>query len=170
SRWIGPAGRLSASRCGWSDRVAGVTGGDRHVRARLAGLAIGLGAATGAAAQAPRDSAAAAPAPAPVPAAVLAAVPANSTVTIVPGARYRAGWLHRAFFGSRYRELWATPITVPVLDLRTYAGGLRPTRKGGGKQTRSLRFKSADGRRFAFRSVDKDPSPLLPPELRETLV
>jgi hypothetical protein len=91
------------------------------------------------------------------------------TVTVAPGTRYRASGLHRAFFGSHYRDLWATPIRIPVLDLQTFAGGLRPIRRGGGKQTKTLRLESADGRKWAFRSVDKDPSPLLPPELRRTI-
>ena len=91
-------------------------------------------------------------------------------VTIVPGAHYRAGGLHRALFGAHYRDLWTTPIRVEVLDLATFAGGLTVTRRGGGKQTKTLRFDSRDGRKWAFRSVDKDPSPLLPPELRASLV
>ncbi|HEX9054259.1 MAG TPA: hypothetical protein VF830_05090 [Gemmatimonadales bacterium] len=90
-------------------------------------------------------------------------------VTVIPGAHYRAGGLHRALFGAHYRDLWTTPIRVEVLDLATYAGGLTPTRRGGGKQTSTLRLESPDGRKWAFRSVDKDPSPLLPPELRESL-
>ncbi|HEX7941033.1 MAG TPA: hypothetical protein VF488_04480, partial [Gemmatimonadaceae bacterium] len=93
-----------------------------------------------------------------------------ATVTVAPGAHYAASGLHRFLFGNHYRDLWATPITVPVLDLATYDGGLRPTRRGGGKQTKSLRFVGADGRKFAFRSLDKDPAPLLPPALRATLV
>ena len=91
------------------------------------------------------------------------------TVVVTPGARYRAGGFHTLLFGKHYRDLWATPIRVEVLDLEGFAGGLRPTRRGGGKQTRSLRFKGADGREYQFRSVDKDPSPLLPEELRRTL-
>ena len=93
----------------------------------------------------------------------------GATVTVAPGARYRKGGLHRAFFGAHYRDLWTTRIRIPVLDLETFAGGLRPTRRGGGKQTKSLHLESGDGRKWAFRSLDKDPSPLLPPELRETL-
>ena len=91
-------------------------------------------------------------------------------VTIAPGAHYRAGGLHRALFGAHYRDLWTTPIRVEVLDLATFAGGLTPTRRGGGKQTKTVRFESRDGRKWAFRSVDKDPSPLLLPDLRESLV
>jgi hypothetical protein len=94
---------------------------------------------------------------------------ASDTVVITPGARYRSGRLHTWLFGRHYRDLWTTPVRVERLDLDRFAGGLRPTRRGGGKQTRSLRFAGADGREYQFRSVDKDPSPLLPPELRRTL-
>ena len=73
----------------------------------------------------------------------------GSTVTITPGRQYQAGGLHRLFFGTHYRDLWATPIKVQVLDLATFDGGLTPTRTGGGKQTKSLRFKSKDGREYA---------------------
>jgi hypothetical protein len=55
-----------------------------------------------------------------------------------------------------------------VLDLATFAGGLRATRRGGGEQTKSLRLQGADGKEYSFRSVNKDPSGALPPELRET--
>jgi hypothetical protein len=89
--------------------------------------------------------------------------------TVVPGAHYRAGGLHTLLFGRHYRELWTTPIRVPVLDLAGFAGGLTPTERGGGKQTRSLRFAAVDGREYQFRSLDKDPTPLLPPELRQTV-
>ena len=95
---------------------------------------------------------------------------ARETVSVAPGPRYQAGWLHRLFLGSHYRDLWTTPVNVEVLDLATYAGGLRPTRRGGGQQTKSLRLKGADGRQYAFRSVDKDPAALLPVELRGTVV
>jgi hypothetical protein len=91
-----------------------------------------------------------------------------ATRRVVAGERYDAGPLHRLFLGPTYRKLWTTPIDVEVLDLGTYAGGLKPTKKGGGMQTRSLRFEAPDGREFRVRSVDKDPSPTLPPDLRDT--
>jgi hypothetical protein len=98
-----------------------------------------------------------------------ASVASSGDTLVTPGAHYAAGGLHRWLFGSHYRDLWTTPVMVPVLDLRRFAGGLRPTEKGGGKQTRSLRFQGADGREYAFRSLDKDPSPLLPESLRRTV-
>lgn len=92
-----------------------------------------------------------------------------TTVTLVPGARYDRGKLHRAIFGQHYRDVWATAVRVPVLDLSTFAGGLTPVRAHAGSQTRSVRFQGADGRTYQFRSVDKDPLAALTPELQRTL-
>jgi hypothetical protein len=94
----------------------------------------------------------------------------TDSVTVIPGAQYEAGLLHRLLLGSDYRSLWTTPLRVEVLDLGSFAGGITPLRRGGGMQTRSLRFRAADGREFAFRSVDKDPSAIIPADLRETFV
>ncbi len=102
------------------------------------------------------------------PAWAQAYAPAES-VTVVPRAAYRAGGLHRLFFGTHYRSLWTTAIRVPVLNLANFAGGLKPTQRGGGQQTKSLRLQGADGREYQFRSVTKDPSVILPLELRGTV-
>jgi hypothetical protein len=91
-------------------------------------------------------------------------------VSTVAGPQYGGGPLHRFLFGGDYRSLWTAPIQVDVLDLRTYAGGLRPVSVGGGEQTHSLHLRTSDGRIFAFRSVDKDLTRALPPDLRGTLV
>ncbi|HWK89879.1 MAG TPA: BamA/TamA family outer membrane protein [Longimicrobium sp.] len=88
--------------------------------------------------------------------------------TALPGA-YGGGRLHRTLFGSGYRDLWQTPITVEVLDLGRFAGGLTPTRTGGDFSTRSLHFRGADGREYVFRSLDKDATQGLHPDLRNTL-
>ena len=96
-----------------------------------------------------------------------AAAPATRQ-TVVAGARYRAGWLHRLFLGAHYRDLWGTPVEVEVLDLSRFAGGLTPTGCGGRRQTKVLRLLGKDGRQYVFRSIDKDPTLALPPELRAT--
>jgi hypothetical protein len=90
---------------------------------------------------------AAAPAPAPA-----------ESITVAAGARYHAGVLHRFMAGSAYRDLWEMPIRVPVLDLATYAGGLHPTKEGGGLQSSSLRLETAAGAEFVFRLSDKGSS------------
>jgi hypothetical protein len=69
---------------------------------------------------------------------------------ITPGAYYQKGGLHRALLGGDYRQLWAARISVPVLNLQHYAGGLRAIERGGGKQTTSLHLEAADGRKFSL--------------------
>ena len=80
----------------------------------------------------------------------------GDSVMATAGTRYAAGGITRFVLGDTYRDLWTTPIRVPVLDLRRFAGGLSPTKTGGGNQTRSLRFVSPDGTEYVFRLVDKD--------------
>lgn len=69
--------------------------------------------------------------------------------------RYEAGKLRQLLFGRDYRELWAAPIRVPLLDFDTVAGGLTVVERGGGQQTRALRLRGMDGHEYNFRSVDK---------------
>lgn len=92
----------------------------------------------------------------------------DSSVVVVPGPQFRAGGLHRLFLGSTHRDLWTTPIRVPVLDLARHGGGLVATERGGSKQSRSLRFKAGDGRVYVFRALEKDPTQTWPPALRSS--
>src|SRR5437899_1451740 len=96
------------------------------------------------------------------------AVP-GATVTVAAGAHYRAGGVHRFFLGDDYRDLWTMPIRVEVLDLRAYAGGLKPAFRVGGQETKGLAMKGADGRDYTFRGIDKDPSGVLPADLQGTI-
>ena len=108
-------------------------------------------------------------APTPLPSQRTApATPPPSRTTAVAGAHYQAGWLHRLLLGAHYRDLWATPLEVEQLDLSRFGGGLTPSACGGRRQTKSLRFLAGDGRQYVFRSIDKDPTLALPPELRAT--
>ncbi|MCB9207500.1 MAG: BamA/TamA family outer membrane protein [Ignavibacteriales bacterium] len=90
-------------------------------------------------------------------------------ILIATGSEYEAGALHNFFFGKHWRDVWTTPLNVKILDLDKFAGGLTPIKKGGGFQTKSLRFKGNDGHYWKFRSIEKDPSKTLPPELRESI-
>jgi hypothetical protein len=101
----------------------------------------------------------------------VSSAPADSgagIVVLAPGPQYRRSPAVEGILGRHYRALWATPIHVPVLDLRTFGGGLTPVRAHAGSQTPSLRFTGADGRTYQFRSVDKDPTAHLAPELRRS--
>ena len=82
--------------------------------------------------------------------------PTRDSATVVSGAQYEAGGLFMTFMGRGYRNLWTTPIKVPVADLATWGGGgLTPFDVGGGLTTKTLHLRGADGRRYVLRSVDK---------------
>jgi hypothetical protein len=81
--------------------------------------------------------------------------PDSAWVRVAPGAHYaRRGWWWQRLWGAHYRQLWATPVSAPVLRLGT--AGLLPLQVGGSFQTNTLRLRTADGRIFVLRSVDKD--------------
>src|SRR5215203_1169711 len=84
----------------------------------------------------------------------------RDSITITPGSIYNVGGFHRSLFGENYRAEWTTPIRIPILDLGAFAGGLTPTKTGGGRQTVSLRFVNADSTEFVFRPVFKAQSML----------
>jgi hypothetical protein len=79
----------------------------------------------------------------------------NDSVVVIASGSFAAGGFHRWLLGDNYREEWTTPITVPVLDLRSFHGGLVPTKTGGGMQAKSLRFVAPDSSEFVFRQVRK---------------
>jgi hypothetical protein len=94
----------------------------------------------------------------------------QDTTTAVAGARYRTGPVQQFVLGRGYRELWTRPVRVEVLDPATFGGGLTVLRRGGGRSTHSLHLQAADGRRYAFRQLDKDMLLALGPEFQGTLV
>lgn len=94
---------------------------------------------------------------------------ADDSVRVAASERYRAGRVHRFVLGGGYRDLWQTPVELPVLDLDVEGGGLTPTQRFGGLQTAVLGFVGPDGRRYSFRGTDKDPSAVLDPALHDTV-
>jgi hypothetical protein len=103
-------------------------------------------------------------------AAMASGADAPLTRTVVAGPQYKAGGGHRWLWGSDYRDLWTTPITLEVLDLRKEAGGLKPLFRVGGQQTKGLAMRGADGKNYTFRGIYKDATELLEEDLRGTIV
>ncbi|HUF49291.1 MAG TPA: hypothetical protein VMN60_00570 [Longimicrobiales bacterium] len=92
------------------------------------------------------------------------------TTTAVAGPQYGRSAFAELFVGRNWRDLWTTPVRVPVLDLATHGGGLTAMERGG-RQSRTLHFQGADGRRYIFRSVDKFlHEEAVPPDVRHTPV
>lgn len=71
--------------------------------------------------------------------------------------------------GKNYRVEWTTPVTAPVIHLKTDLGGLQVDELGGGKQTHTLHLKDQKDRKIFLRSVAKYPEKALPPALAHTI-
>lgn len=84
------------------------------------------------------------------------------SVTVAATTMYQGDLVKEVMQGEQYREVWATPVKVPVVFLDRILGGLTVIKEGGGKQTRSLRLKNNSGTVYTLRSVAKDPDPLIP--------
>ena len=95
--------------------------------------------------------------------------PGDDSVVVRASKKYGASGLHAYLLGANYRDLWYQPITVPVLDLSKYAGGLTALEEGGNAQTRNLHLRGEDGKRYVFRPVFKEVLQL-PDELKGTVI
>ena len=86
----------------------------------------------------------------------------------IAGPEYKANSFKRFLLGDHYRDSWTQKVEVPYLDLDTAKGGLTAIKKGGGRQTVSLKMMGGNGIRYTFRSVNKDPVKALSYDLRKT--
>lgn len=103
----------------------------------------------------------------------------HDSVTVVPGPQFSTTswirWLGTPTFGSRYRELWNTPLTLPILDLHATAGGLVETGQGTDRTAGLLYFEGADGSQWTFFPLDRTlphsfPAGIVPDAVSEGLV
>ncbi|HRE42134.1 MAG TPA: BamA/TamA family outer membrane protein [Ignavibacteria bacterium] len=94
----------------------------------------------------------------------------GDSIEVVAGKEYDISGFSEIFLGKHWRDLWTKPFKVELLNLELYEGGLKPIKKGGGMQTKSLRFESKNGKKYKFRSINKDPRKVLQPDLRETFI
>jgi hypothetical protein len=95
----------------------------------------------------------------------------DSLTKTVAGQYYSADGFKRMMLGGGWRELWATPVSVPSLELSKFAGGLKVLERGGGYQSITLHLQEEKGwQEWRFRSANKFPGMTLPSAFRETAV
>jgi len=58
--------------------------------------------------------------------------------------------------GEHHQPVYLNQYNFSVLDLSSYKGGLQIIKKGGGKQTNSLRLSTPDNKEYVMRSITKD--------------
>lgn len=64
--------------------------------------------------------------------------------------------LYKALWGERYRKYFGIKVNTPTVNLDTLFGGITIVRKGGGHQSKSLRFKDKNGREYVMRALRKN--------------
>ena len=64
--------------------------------------------------------------------------------------------------GEHHQDVYLEKFNFPTLDLSTFKGGLKVIKKGGGKQTNSLRLADPNGKEYVMRSLTKDESRSVP--------
>ncbi|TLX76912.1 hypothetical protein E9993_04305 [Labilibacter sediminis] len=79
-----------------------------------------------------------------------------SDTTLAANSSFALGKGSQFFLGAQYRDIWTTPVKVPVINLETKYGGLEPIKKGGGMSSNSLRMQAQDGKQYILRSINKD--------------
>ncbi len=90
--------------------------------------------------------------------------------TLPAGEDYKSSSLYKFFWGSNYRNLWTTPVTVRSLNLDTAFGGLSVTNADTSRAAKILYLTNASGNLYVLASVDRTPGKLLPPDFRNTFV
>lgn len=79
----------------------------------------------------------------------------GDSITAPASTYFKMNKSRNFWMGANYRKEWETPVRVPVLNFATEKGGLTVVKRGGGKQTRSLRVADPTGREYALRSIRK---------------
>ncbi len=83
-------------------------------------------------------------------------IPAEKTASIYTTEETTKTKAFKKFWGKRYREYFSKNVTVPTVNLDTLFGGIKPTRKGGGHQSKSLRLEDSKAREYVMRALRKN--------------
>ena len=94
----------------------------------------------------------------------------SSYKIVIAGKQYDRKKSYQKLWGNHYRKEWATPVKIKIVKLDTLAGGLIPYQSGGGRQTKTLRLRDAQGREYVLRSIDKSFGKALPEIYQGTII
>lgn len=81
--------------------------------------------------------------------------PDQKTASVYSEKEIVKSGFYKYIWGERYRTYYGAKVIVPTVNLDTLFGGLTPTRKGGGHQSKSLQFINKDGKRYVMRAIRK---------------
>ncbi len=81
--------------------------------------------------------------------------PAKVKASIYTEKEISKSKFHKAVWGKRYRNDYGVRVNMPTVNLDTLFGGLKPVRRGGGHQSKSLRLKNNEGKEYVMRALHK---------------
>lgn len=81
--------------------------------------------------------------------------PAFSKASIYSKKEVKKSGIYKSLWGQHYRNYYGMPISAKTVNLDTLFGGLIPTRKGGGHQSKTLHLKNKAGQDYAMRALRK---------------
>ena len=94
-------------------------------------------------------------------------VPLKDSIAVVASSKYKNTKLRKILMGSGYRKAWSTPVKAPYLHLKNK--NLIPYERGGGLQTKSIKLNGENRKKYAFRTLDKEPEKSLNEILRKSI-
>ena len=94
----------------------------------------------------------------------------SASTTICAGKEYNKPNFYQWLWGKNRRTEWTTPVQVPILLLDSVDGGLKPSKAGGGNETKSLHLESPDGKQYTIRSINKSRNDVVLPEFKNTFI
>ncbi|WP_406682702.1 metallophosphoesterase [Seonamhaeicola sp. MEBiC1930] len=81
--------------------------------------------------------------------------PSNVKASVYTEEEVAKSNFYKTIWGDRYRKYYGTKVNALTVNLDTLFGGLKPFRKGGGHQSKSLHLKNDDGKRYVMRAIRK---------------
>ena len=82
--------------------------------------------------------------------------PATKTASVYSKEETKKTKTFKKLWGERYRKYFSQNVTAQIVSLDTLFGGLKPVRKGGGHQSKSLRLEDSEGREYVMRALRKN--------------
>ncbi|AUC82525.1 metallophosphoesterase [Lacinutrix sp. Bg11-31] len=82
--------------------------------------------------------------------------PKEKAASIYTEEETEATGVKKFLWGERYRKQFSTKVNAPTVNLDTLFGGLKPVRKGGGNQSKSLRLEAKNGAQYVMRALRKN--------------
>ena len=92
----------------------------------------------------------------------------EDSARVIVTSFYDRGPLTTLLLGDHHRDLWKTPVTLPLFDQHLDTITFDIEKLGGGQQTTSFKLLDSYGRNFTLRSVNKDQANAVRPWLKKT--